>query len=225
MAHIHQVKSLQKTLAYILGRRPDEVGLILDESGFVKIGELCKALKEEGWSYVSEKDIVEAVLTDAENRFELKEGKIRAKDVKGLEYGHFEKVIPPKVLFLGVPKEGYLSALNKGLLPPKGQRYVYLFMERSLAERVAKRRHRDPVLLEVRALEASKAGSEFFKVFPLIFATPYVAKEYVKGPYIKEEERQVFKPKPPKFSEPSFEVIRGKSWKEQARRLRRKKPL
>lgn len=223
MAHIHEVKSLQKTLVYILGHRPDEFGLLLDEKGFVKIGDLCKVLREEGWSYVKEKDIVEAVVTDPEKRFELKEGKIRVTEIKNLEYYHFEKTIPPRMLFLGVSKEGYLSVLNRGLLAPRGQSYIYLFAERSLAERVARRKYKHLILLEVLALEASQAGFEFFKVFPLIFATSYVSKEYVKGPYIGKEERQT--PKPSKVTEPSFEVIRGKSWKDHARRLRRKKIL
>ncbi len=225
MAHAYQVKSLQKTLAYILGCRPDEFGLILDDNGFAKISELCKVLKEEGWSYVSEKDIVEAAVTDAERRFELKEGKIRFTDIKGLEYGYFEKVVPPRLLFLGIKEEGYLSVLHRGLLPPRGQSYIYLFAEKTLAERVAKRRYERPVLLEVLASEASQAGFEFFKVFPLIFATYHVPKEYVKGPYVREEVLQASKPKPVKALEPSFEVIRGKSWKEQAKKFRRKKML
>lgn len=225
MAHIHKVKSLQKTLAYILGHRPDEFGLILDESGFVKIGELCKVLKEEGWSYVREKDVVEAVVTDTEKRFELEEGKVRATDLKKLEYGHFEKISPPKTLFLGVSEKCYSSVLHKGLLPPKGQSYIYLFAERTLAERVAKRRHRHAIVLEVRASEASQAGFEFFKVFPLIFATPYVPQEYINGPYIRQDEKRASNLKPLKVPEPSFEVIRGKSWKDQTRKFRRKKML
>jgi len=43
-------QNLAKMLAYVLGRRPDEFGLIPDAEGFVRIKDLLKALhEEEGW--------------------------------------------------------------------------------------------------------------------------------------------------------------------------------
>ena len=44
-----------KFLVYILGRKPDEFGLVPDKDGFVKIKELLKAINEEdGWRHIRE---------------------------------------------------------------------------------------------------------------------------------------------------------------------------
>ena len=62
MRHKKDPKQLAKLLNYALGRDPDEFGLVPDESGFIKIKELLKALHEEdGWKllYLVEDDAVE----------------------------------------------------------------------------------------------------------------------------------------------------------------------
>ena len=46
-------ESLAKLLSYILCRRPDEFGLVLDDAGRLPVKELLWALvQEEGWGYV-----------------------------------------------------------------------------------------------------------------------------------------------------------------------------
>ena len=53
MKHSRQVDKLEKLLTYILGRRPDEFGLVPGPDGYVKIKDLLKALSEEpGWRHV-----------------------------------------------------------------------------------------------------------------------------------------------------------------------------
>ncbi|MCK4729362.1 MAG: RNA 2'-phosphotransferase, partial [Desulfobacterales bacterium] len=40
-------KQLEKMMSYILGRRPDEFGLALNDQGFVRLKDLLKAISEE----------------------------------------------------------------------------------------------------------------------------------------------------------------------------------
>ena len=40
-------KQIAGFLSYVLGRRPDEFGLVLDEDGFITIKEFLKAVNEE----------------------------------------------------------------------------------------------------------------------------------------------------------------------------------
>ena len=47
MKHRQNVDKLSKLLVYILGRHPDEFGLLPGENGYVKIKELMKSLGEE----------------------------------------------------------------------------------------------------------------------------------------------------------------------------------
>jgi putative RNA 2'-phosphotransferase len=73
-------QSLAKLITYILGRRPDEFGLVTDTEGFVKIKELLKALtEEEGWKYVRRFHLDEILYSLADPPFEILGKQIRAK--------------------------------------------------------------------------------------------------------------------------------------------------
>ena len=57
-------EKLAKFLHYVLGRHPDEFGLVPDADGWVKIKELLNALSEEsGWGYVRTSHLNEIMLT------------------------------------------------------------------------------------------------------------------------------------------------------------------
>ncbi|MGD9373369.1 MAG: RNA 2'-phosphotransferase, partial [Desulfobacterales bacterium] len=80
MAKQRSPKQLAKFIDYILARRPDEFGLVVDAEGFVKIKELLKTLNEEvGWKYVRRSHLDEIVITLKRPSFEILENKIRAK--------------------------------------------------------------------------------------------------------------------------------------------------
>lgn len=73
-------QNLAKMLAYVLGRRPDEFGLIPDAEGFVKIKDLLKALHEEaGWGYVNESHLRQVLITVPAPAFEIDAQRIRAR--------------------------------------------------------------------------------------------------------------------------------------------------
>ena len=68
--------NLARILLYILGRRPDEFGIVPDRRGFVGLKELLQAFhEEEGWSYVRQSHINEVLLGKDRGLFEL-EGKM-----------------------------------------------------------------------------------------------------------------------------------------------------
>ncbi|MBW1849659.1 MAG: RNA 2'-phosphotransferase [Deltaproteobacteria bacterium] len=72
-------KDLAKFLLYVLGRRPDEFGLVTDPDGFVKIKELLKAVnEEEGWGYVRIGHLDEVVITVSDAFIEIEGDSIRA---------------------------------------------------------------------------------------------------------------------------------------------------
>ncbi|MCK7505928.1 MAG: hypothetical protein MZV70_18885 [Desulfobacterales bacterium] len=75
---------LAKMLAYVLGRRPDEFGLIPDAEGFVKIKDLLKALHEEdGWGYVNQSHLQRGPAQRSRRpAFEIDGNRIRAVDAR-----------------------------------------------------------------------------------------------------------------------------------------------
>jgi putative RNA 2'-phosphotransferase len=53
-----ELETLARMLAYLLGRRPDEFGLVLEEGGWVPVTKLLQALHEEpGFARVRREDL------------------------------------------------------------------------------------------------------------------------------------------------------------------------
>jgi len=230
MSHKHRLLSLGKLMAYILRHRPDEFGLVPDEEGFISLKELQQAInEEEGWGFVRRSHILEVVWTDDRKRFEIKDDKIRAT------YGHsleepitYEPVMPPKVLYHGTRRKSYPGILQRGLLP-MGRQYVHLTPSRELAERMGKRRDPKPLILEVMAQRAYEAGIRFFHPAPLIYLTDRVPPEFLSGPPVekvtgpKERPPEALREPGPLFLDlKKEEVRRGKAWKREARRFRKR---
>ena len=72
MGRKQSTKQLAKFIGYMLGRQPDEFGLVLEHDGYVKIKELLKTLsEEEGWRYVRRSDLNEILLTLPDPPFEI----------------------------------------------------------------------------------------------------------------------------------------------------------
>jgi putative RNA 2'-phosphotransferase len=237
-------RQLEKFVTYILGRRPDEFGLIPDEQGWVGLRDLVKAISEEpGWGYVRKSHIHEALITAGEKPFILSDEKIRA-----VYQGHIprgENVFPPKLLYHCVRRKAYPVVCRHGITAP-GQPGVLLATTEELAQRIGKRRDQEPVLLTIHARRASEAGVTFAKFGELIYITDHVPVAYFTGPPLPQVEKKE-PPKPQK--EPvatvddlpgsfTFDVQRSRAlqqqrlkrkglrkeiaWKQGARRLRRK---
>ena len=113
----HQVEKLAKFLAYAVGRRPDEFGLLADPQGFITIKELLQALHEEqGWRHIRQVHLNEVVATLANPPVQIEGNRIRATDRSGLPAVTDPGQIP-KLLYLAIRQRAYPAALQKGLMP------------------------------------------------------------------------------------------------------------
>ena len=93
-------ESLAKLLSYILSRRPDEFGLVLDEAGRLPVKELLWALaQEEGWGYVRRSHLEEVVNLVSPGAFELDKTYIRALQPGPAKLRSQESVWPPPLLY------------------------------------------------------------------------------------------------------------------------------
>jgi putative RNA 2'-phosphotransferase len=155
---------LSKTVAYALRHNPEEYGLTLDAEGWVAVDDLLKALRQRRrvWRGVTGTDLLKMIEQAEKRRYEIRDGRIRAY------YGHSVPGIvertpaaPPDLLFHGTSPQAAESILRDGLKPMNRQ-YVHLSTDRETAFMVGQRRAADPVILEVRAAEAHRAGVAFF---------------------------------------------------------------
>ena len=244
--HQNRTDSLSRLLVYMLGRRPDEFGLVPDFDGFVSYRDLLQAIHEEpGWSYVRRSNINEVLLGKDRALFHAEDKVIRALERHWRP--HLENLAHsvPRLLFTAVRTRAHPVVMEKGL-KSGGGKHLVLSTDRKMALRIGKRRDQSPVLLEIGAARAARAGILFYS-FGDLFLSPYVPVGFISGPAVSKEVRKERKDigkkneritaAPVDFTPGSFllDISRdsaphrrqknkkGRGWKEQARRFRGEK--
>jgi len=140
---------LSKLVSGILRHFPHAFRVELDDEGFASVEELAEAVrKREGYEWVRPEHIAALALLDPKGRFELRDGRIRAR------YGHSVRVrvrypeeYPGAPLYHGTSKSKLPSILERGLLP-MGRLFVHLSVDPADAAQRASR-FPDPVVLVV----------------------------------------------------------------------------
>lgn len=237
MNHLKNVNKLEKFLFYILGKRPDEFGLVPDHEGYVKLNELIRAMGEEkDYRYIRESHIREILLSSEKSLFEMSHEKIRAADRSGIET--FENIIP-KILYCGVKRKAYAHILEKGILPNHGDSHIILSSEQGMAERLGKRRSNDPLIITVPVTTAIKEGVDFNRKGETLYLSRHIPSSCISGPPAekilglqKAKEKQKSEPKKESFTPGSFTMKIGEEktqkfakedWKNSKKRLRKEK--
>lgn len=193
-----KIVSLHRMIRYVLGQRPDELGLYLQENGTLELKELLQALHEEpDWRYVRRAHIQEIFLVDPQPGFELQEACIRIVDPSLLPTPvAYPEAVPPRILYYAARRRAYPHILEKGLTPA-GTRAVVLGTEKDMALRIGRRRDPSPVLLEVHTDKARDRGIVFRRVHELVYLTDAVPPECLTGPPPPKEKEKP-EPKKPK---------------------------
>ena len=200
MSQQRSPKQLAKFLNYVLGRRPNEFGLVTDKEGHVKIKELIKAInEEEGLKYVRRSHINEIMITLPNHGLEVADDLIRA-----INRGHLPKqtlaLDPPKLLYTCVRKKAYPHVLDKGIRPT-GFAKVILSSHRDLAERMGRRSDHAAVVLTVQVSHSEEKGVVFFKAGDSLFLADFIPPGCFSGPPLPKELPDTRKAdKPPKES-------------------------
>ncbi len=179
-------KKQAKLLDYVLGRRPDEFGLVADSDGFVKIKDLLKALSEEpGLTYIRRAHLDEILITLPDPPFEIVDTSIRAKYRQHLP-AHTYAADPPKLLYHCVRQKAYLHVDTKGI-HPTGYSQVILSSDLSLAKRMGRRIDRSAVLLTVQVQHCLDKGVVFFKAGGALFLADFIPPGCFSGPPLPKE--------------------------------------
>ncbi|MFH1992821.1 MAG: RNA 2'-phosphotransferase [Pseudomonadota bacterium] len=202
MSQLRSLIQLSKLIAYALGRKPDEFGLVPDADGFIKIKELLKVIHEEdGLKYVRRAHLEEILITQPNPPIEIKGNLIRATYRDKLpQYTPAQDL--PKLLYTCVRRRAYPIVLEKGLFPTTYYR-VILSSDRDLAERIGKRIDPMPVLLTVQADKSAQAGTMFYSAGDTLFLTESIHKDCFTGPPLPKQKPAAIKP------ETSPETSRG----------------
>jgi len=179
-------KKLAKFLAYVLGRRPDEFGLVPDDSGFVKIKDLLKAIHEEdGWKFVRKSHINEILLILPAPPIAVADLFIRAVDRRHLPLSK-PSLNTPKLLYTCVRKRAYPHLLERGVFPPDSGR-VILATTTEMALRIGRRSDIEPVLLTVQTQIAMEGGVLFHTAGDTLFFIGFLPVGCFSGPPLPKE--------------------------------------
>jgi putative RNA 2'-phosphotransferase len=191
---IKSPKQLSKFIFYMLGRRPDEFGLIIPDDGYVRIKDVLKAVSEEdGWKYVRRSHLEEIAITIADPPIEIKDNFIRATRRENLP-GHAPVENPPKLLYTCVREKAYPVVLEKGIRPWNHPNVV-LSSSRNMAERIGKRFDRKPVVLTVHTAKSAASGIRFHGAGEQLYLCGTIPPECFSGPPLP-------KPKPEPKKDP-----------------------
>lgn len=191
------LKQLTKFIAYALGHRPEEFGLVLDPHGFIKIKEFLKAIHEgEDFKYVRRSHLEEFIITLPDPLIEIKDNSIRAKyRDKLLQHSLAQNL--PKLLYTCVRRRAYPVVLEKGIFPTAYSQVV-LSSCRDLAERMGKRIDPMPVLLTVHTRKPATEKIVFYRAGETLFLAESIHKGCFTGPPLPKQKETVTKHDAPK---------------------------
>lgn len=171
-----------KQLSYVLRHRPDSVGLVLDEAGWVTVDALLAALARHGTALA--RGELEAIVRGSDKqRFAFSDDGQRIRAQQGhsvaVDLGHAEAT-PPPLLYHGTVARFLPSIAEHGLR--RGQRHhVHLSATPETATAVGQRRGA-PVILTVRAAAMAADGHRFFVTPNHVWLTDHVAPAYLSIP-------------------------------------------
>jgi putative RNA 2'-phosphotransferase len=151
-----QTERLGRFISGALRHFPDDLGLAMNQHGWVDLDFLVDAMRTR-YKWSTKEKLFSIIESDEKGRYEIKGNKIRAR------YGHsvdvdldYDENTLPEVYY-GASREEVDILLEKGIRPVK-QRYVHLSTSADKAREVAKIHTEDPVLLVINAQEASNDG-------------------------------------------------------------------
>jgi putative RNA 2'-phosphotransferase len=178
---MHHLDKLSKFLAYVLGRGPDEFGIVPDGDGFVRIKELLQALHEEqGWRHVRQAHLNEALIVPDKPVIEIDGSRIRALDRSRLPKAD-EPGDLPKLLYIAIRSRAYPAVLDKGLSTAPG-RELTLSTNEEMALRIGRRLDNHPTLLTIQVNESIKSGTAFRKYGGILFLADKIHPGTFSGP-------------------------------------------
>ena len=177
-------------LSYLLRHRPDEIGLNMDEHGWVNVRELIGKINAEG-KYTLDTDRLAGIVTsDKKGRYRFSEDGTRIKACQGHS---IEWVVPeldwrepPQFLYHGTTAEAYEKILASGGISRMSRHAVHMQAEARKAWQSAKRWKKTPVVLEVDARRMFEDDIAFGVTENEVWCCEAVPKEYIANVLTEE---------------------------------------
>lgn len=177
----HRVET-SKFLSYVLRHRPDSIGLVLEDGGWVAIERLLEAANAHGRP-LDRALLLEVVETNEKKRFaiEVATDRIRASQGHSIDVDlGYEPAEPPAVLYHGTV-ERFLPGIRVEGLRPMERHHVHLSKDEATAKSVGARRGK-PVVLVVDSARMRADGHVFFVSANGVWLVERVPPGYLREP-------------------------------------------
>jgi len=169
---------ISKFISLVLRHKPEEIGLTLDQYGYMNTSDLIKGINEKGYK-ATMSDIERILAEDDKQRYSFNDDKTKIKANQGhsitvnLELLAIE---PPKVLYHGTATRFSESICKEGIKKQKRQ-YVHLSADIETATKVGKR-HGELVVFKVNSQQMYEDGCKFYLSENKVWLTDYVPIKY-----------------------------------------------
>ncbi|WP_344394706.1 RNA 2'-phosphotransferase [Streptomyces vastus] len=171
---------VSKYLSKHLRHQPEQIGLTLDEGGWVEIETLMAAAAAHGFRF-TRAELDQVVATNDKRRFAIEGTRIRASQGHSVEVDlGLAPATPPAYLYHGTVARS-LDAIRAEGLRPMNRHDVHLSADRETATRVGARRGR-PVVLAVDAAAMHRDGHVFRVSANGVWLTTAVPPRYLRVP-------------------------------------------
>ncbi|MBN7573680.1 MULTISPECIES: RNA 2'-phosphotransferase [Clostridium] len=169
---------ISKFISLILRHKPEEIGLTLDEYGYISTSDLINGLNKKGYK-VTISDIERIVAEDGKQRYSFNNDKTKIKANQGHSIKvnlELQAIKPPKVLYHGTATRFMDSICREGI-KKQNRQYVHLSADIETATKVGKR-HGELVIFKINSEQMNKDGYKFFLSENKVWLTDYVPAKY-----------------------------------------------
>jgi putative RNA 2'-phosphotransferase len=175
---------LSKLLSGLLRHYPWEAGLKPSSDGWVRIDDVVRGIREvwrnrELYQWVTREHVLAVAILDPKQRFEVRNGMIRAR------YGHSIDVnieypveYPESKLYHGTSIDKLGKILLEGLKPMR-RKYVHLTIDYEDAVETG-RRHGKPAVLEISIECLRNRGIKLYRATKKIYLAKHIPPECIK---------------------------------------------
>ncbi|KAA0009107.1 MAG: RNA 2'-phosphotransferase [Thermoplasmata archaeon] len=176
-----EVRKLSSIMIGILRHFPQQFGVSLDKHGWGDVEEIAKAIsnKIDRFYWVRKRHLIAVALTDEKGRYEVREGKIRAR------YAHTIDVdltdLPKaevETLYYPVTKEEVDIVLEQGIFPTDRKK-VHLSSTMEKAMEAGKVRDDSPIILKIDAKKAMEDGIDIRKATEDVYLADKIDAKYI----------------------------------------------
>ena len=157
-----QQKTISKFLSFVLRHCPEEIGIELDDAGWVDVDVLLSAINRTQRSLTREQ--LELIVRENDKQrfaFSEDEKQIRANQGHSTDVAlNHQSTEPPDVLLHGTPQQ-FLEAIRAEGLKKMQRHHVHLHQDERTATAVGQRRGKS-VILKIRSGEMYRDGHTFY---------------------------------------------------------------